>query len=482
MKSKVHIDDALRSELIIIGADDNDLFDDEFERIRDYLKEIPDANLRDIAFTCSTRYADSPVKIAIVTTSTEDLLEKLTVASRRIATKNNRNAFTKGIYIGTDICPAPSRTVFLFPGEGSQYPDMLRELTLHFNACRAAFDAADTTVADCLNDKENSNTDTQLPSKWIFPTQENANILTAGTISSPNAIQTVIAADTAILFLFNQLEIIPDAVMGVGVGEISALECAGAITLDEKRKRIEMLSNCYRVINEISANNKLVSKCTTLSVAGLNRNELSELFTAYGDRTIITCDQTPELLTVAVDESVSQEIESILTSKSIAFRKLPSVTKPFHTKKLQPFSDSLTSVYEKFITEAPKIPIYSCCTSSALPMDRDETVKSAVSQWMTPLNIGKTIEQLYEDGYRVFVELGARGVLTTNVAAILRHKPHLALAVNRGHRPDILQFQHTLAALISHGAHVNTVKLYAGRDAKLLDIDHPGLDEVEKRA
>ncbi len=473
MKCRIHIGDTLQSELVIIGAQEEDLLLEELIRIDTYIKENPEVLLRDIAYTCGLNSAGQPVKIAIVATSLNDLSEKFTLASRRIKSAKKSQAFTKGIYIGTDICPAPGRTVFLFPGEGSQYPDMLRDLTLHFPACRAAFDAADTTVAAYLSDIGTSPTEVALPSKWIYPTAENPLSNPGEALSSPTAIQGVIAADTALLFLFKQLEITPDAVLGIGVGELPALECAGALDVDTKKKRISLLCSSHKVISDIFSNNKLVPPCKTFSVAGMKRDELASLIEHYGSDAIIACDQTPELLTIAVTPKISEDIEKFFDSKNVTYRPLPSVVKPFHTEKLAPFSKDLEDFYKKIITKHPAVPIYSAHASDKIEGTTEEIAGLLAKQWYAPLNITKTIEKLYDDGYRVFVELGARGILTTSVASTLRHKPHLALAVNRGHRPDMLQFHHTLAALVCHGIELNIQKLHAGRNSKELDLDHP---------
>lgn len=478
MNSKTHINDELRSELIVIGAEAEYAIPDAIDRVAAFLKETPNVKLRDIAYTTALEARDSHSKIAIVATSIQDLLDKFDMAKRRLESGNKRNAFTKGVYIGTDMCPAPGRTVFIFPGEGSQYPDMLRDLTLHFPACRAAFDAADTAVASSIHDLEVNKKSVILPSRWIYPMSDAS---TSAALGTAQTIQGVMAADTALHFLFRQLGIMPDAVMGVGVGEIIALECAEAIVLPEKRNRITMLGRGFKLISDITTSEKLVSNCVNLSVVCADRERLEAIFSRFGDQAIIACDQTPELFTVSVDAHAAKNIEEALAQESISFRRLPTVTKPFHTPKMAPYKQRFTEFYESAVSCEPSIPVYSCKTADRISGSLQEIVNTAAEQWLSPLSISKTIEKLYDDGYRVFVELGARGVLTTCVAATLRHKPHLALAANRGHRPDMLQFHHTLAALVSHGAEIDLSQLHRGRNSVKLDFDHPGIFPTEQR-
>lgn len=478
MQQKKHINDELRSELIVIGAEVEYDIPNEIDRVALYIKQTPNIKLRDIAYTTVLEARTKQAKIAIVATSIKDLLDKFEMAKRRIESGKRSHAFTKGVYVGTDMCPAPGRTVFLFPGEGSQYPDMIRDLTLHFPACRAAFDAADTAVASSTLDLGTSKKNILLPSRWIFPMSETSMTETLGTAQT---IQGVMAADTALHFLFRQLGLIPDAVMGVGVGEIIALECAGAINLPEKRNRITMLGEGFRLISDVTTNEKIVPNCVNLSAICSDRERLEEILSPFEGHAIIACDQTPELFTISVETAVAEKVEATLSEESITFRHLPSVKKPFHTKKMEPYAKRFLEYYSSTINCEPAIPVYSCKTADKISGTKDDIIQTAAEQWLNPLYISKTIEKLYEDGYRVFVELGARGVLTTCVAATLRHKPHLALAANRGHRPDMLQFHHTLAALVSHGAELDISQLHRGRNSVKLDFDHPGVSPADQR-
>ena len=464
----------LRSEIVVLGSDDPATFRNELSRLAAFLAAAPEARLCDIAFTCATESAGKPFKVAIVATSPEDLAEKLQFATERIEAGVVRNSFNRGIYVGTGQCPAPGRTVFLFPGEGTQYPDMMRELALQFPACRAAFDAADTAVASVSSD---SGTPVwPPPSHYVFPpSQSPQKGFDIRSLPTPLAIQTVLAADTAMLFLFEQLGIAPDATMGVGVGELVALECAGAIQLPAKRNRIRLLGEGYRLIAEINSNRKSVGDRATFSVAAPSRDFLQKILASFKDDAIVFADQTPELFTVSIATSARPDVEAALAAAGITFHPLLSIDKPFHTRLMEPFAHRFHDFYAEFVTAIPHIPVYSCSTRAPITGESpDDIAATAARQWTTPLDVSGTIHRLYDDGFRVFVELGARGGLTACVSAALRHLPHLAVATNRGHRPDLLQLHHALAALVSHGANFDPAILHKERGSRLLDFSRPG--------
>lgn len=463
--------DFVRSELVVIGSDDAATARAELSRISRFVNAVPGASLRDVAYTCAVESHGRPFKVAIVATSLGDLSDKLALAANRIDSGVERNSFNRGIYVGTGQCPAPGRTVFLFPGEGTQYPDMLRELALFFPACRAAFDAADTAVASATADFGPSVWPP--PSHYIFPPASSRSP-DIRTLPTPLAIQTVLAADSALLFLFTELGLAPDAVMGVGVGEIVALECAGAITLPEKRNRIRLLGGGYRALSAITGSKKTVPDCTTLSVAGLGRDALSAIVAPFGNSAAIAADQAPELYTIAVLDDARAGVEAALAAAGASLHPLPSVNKPFHTPMMEPCAGLFKRFFSEFVTAIPRIPVYSCGTQAPLSgATPQEIADAAALQWWNPIDVGKTVRRLYDDGFRVFVELGARGGLTACVSSTLRHLPHLAVAANRGHRPDMLQLHHALAALASHGAAFDPAILHKDRSSRLLDFGHP---------
>lgn len=480
---QANVGDNPGSELIVIGSDDRATAKDAVARVGAFLSAAPQAPLRDVAYTCALEAQDAPFWIAVVASSCGDLRDKLGFALHRLKSGIDRNSFNKGIYIGTEQCPAPGRTVFLFPGEGTQYPDMLRDLALHFQACRAAFDAADTAVASAAaSSAEISRNVPFPPSHYVFPPTTPAQGAEIKTLETPIAIQTVIAADTALLFLLSQLGLAPDAVMGVGVGEMVAMECAGAISLPTKRNRIMLLGKGFQMISGIAASGKPVADCATLSVSGLTRETLASSLAPFGDDALVAADQTPELFTIAVAPAAEKNVREKLEGLGASIHRLPSITKPFHTPLMAPFEKAFLDYYGKFVNASPSIPIYSCCTQGPIPSDEPgDIARVAAMQWTNPINVSGTIRRLYDDGFRVFVELGARGGLTACVSSTLRHLPHLAVATNRGHRPDMLQLHHALAALASHGAKFNIAALHATRGSQKLDFDRPGDFRPRKR-
>lgn len=465
MKQRINIHNVLQSEIVVIGADEVEQIIDKIDIIKNYIEKTPSPILRDIAYTSGIEAKNSLAKAAVVATSPTDLLEKLDLLRRRIENGKITSFYTKGIYIGTEMCPAPGRTVFLFPGEGSQYPDMLRDLSLHFPACRSAFDDADTASAMAGS--------AIAPSQWIFPSGEASENSIAESMGMAAAVQAVLAANTGLLRLFTQLGITPDAVAGAGIGELVAMEAAGAIQYNTRDERLKALSIGHKLLSSIKGSNNLLPQCCSFSVSGLQRDALEAVLSTFNQNAMITRDQSSELFSICAKQEIVNDLEKRISSIGGATHRLP-ISKPFHTPWIRPLLPALKSYFSQIITAKPNIPVYSFMTAAPYEDSCEHLAEQVAEQWANPTRIHDTIERLYNDGFRVFVELGARGSLSTCVAATLRHRPHLALAANRGHRSDILQLHHTLAALVAHGENLDIEAMHSLRNSKIIDFLHPG--------
>ena len=77
----------------------------------------------------------------------------------------------------------------------------------------------------------------------------------------------------------------------------------------------------------------------------------------------------------------------------------------------------------------------------------------------------RTIEKLYEEGTRVFVEVGPRGNMTGFVDDILRGRPYCAVPANLQRRSGIAQLNHLVGVLAVHDVELDATALYARRHA-----------------
>src|SRR5215813_14481137 len=108
----------------------------------------------------------------------------------------------------------PMRVAFVFPGQGSQYAGMGREICQKFPAARAAFDEADAALDFPI-------------SRLCFEGPEEDLKLTENTQPA------ILTTSIALFRIFEDKGIRPDVVAGHSLGEYSALVCAGGLRLSD---------------------------------------------------------------------------------------------------------------------------------------------------------------------------------------------------------------------------------------------------------
>ncbi len=463
MKTRLHVHDALESELVLIGGDDREGLAAAVAGLLDYLARAPRPVLRDIALTTGLAAREAIARAAVVAATPAELTAKLKLLRRRLEDPGARLSESKDVYTATALCPAPGRMVFVFPGEGSQYPDMLRDLCLNFPACRSAFDDADTACAAAGA--------AILPSQWIFPAGEQPEDAVAEGFGTAAAVQAVIAANTALLRLFTQLGIVPDAVVGAGVGEIAALECAGVISFDTRRSRIRALREGYELMQKLEASPQIPS-CVCLAVSGIDRAALDACLRRFGDDVAVAREHGAGFHGLCVRPAAAAPLRQAIAAAGGTARVLP-LRQPYHTPWMEPARAALSAFFTRLIAHPPRLPVYSCMTAAPHEGAPADWAAAAAAKWARPLRFAETIERLHADGYRVFVEIGARGSLTAAIGAVLQHRPHLAVAANRVHRAGVPQLHHALAALAVHGQRVDVAPLHVNRGSRLVDLSRP---------
>ena len=108
-----------------------------------------------------------------------------------------------------------------------------------------------------------------------------------------------------------------------------------------------------------------------------------------------------------------------------------------------------------------------------MPADPEAIRELAVAQWTRTVAFRETIEAMYADGLRIFVDVGARGNLAGFVQDTLRGRQAFAIAANLPRRSGLTQLNHLVAALFAQGVPIRPDFLYARRRPRRIDWSAP---------
>ena len=137
------------SELFVFSGDSRAAVAEDAQQTLQLLREGGDGlSLKDLAWTLNCDRPMGPMRMAVVGLSHTDLAAKLERAMKRLGDPKTRNIKEiEGIYHFKEPLGLNGKLAFLFPGEGSQYRNMLGDLCIHFPEVRGVFDLMDRTPA-----------------------------------------------------------------------------------------------------------------------------------------------------------------------------------------------------------------------------------------------------------------------------------------------------------------------------------------------
>ncbi len=464
--NRPHLHRNFDAEVVVLSAEDRGELLARGAELRRLLADNPDLALVDLAYTLNcpeSVIAPTPARLAIVASSIADLGAKLEHALGRLTDPGcHRIEEPTGIYYTDTPLHAPGAVAFLFPGMGSQYVNMLADLCIHFPAVRASFDQMDRVFA-----QQNRG---YLPSQAIFPPPTGQTVDPALLWSTSCGFAAVIAANHALRSLINALGIEADAVLGHSMGAHSALGEARMRSVDEAE-----------VVDHFLAMNKCYER---LRAEGLvPTGALLAIITSERERVLAVVERSAGALTMAMDNCPHQMVlgggvEAVgaaadeLRQAGISCTALP-FDHPYHTAAFDTFAERLGEMYESEaqleLTPSP-IALYSCVTTELCPNEPEAVVRLVTDILSHPVRFRESIEAMYRDGVRIFVEVGPRGSLSAFVDDTLRGMPHLAVPSNVDDQSGLTQLAHLVGLLAAHHVPMDLQALYAHRSPQRLPI------------
>ena len=300
---------------------------------------------------------------------------------------------------------------FLFPGQGSQYPDMGKDIISTFPEALKALEHGN----EIFTAEYNKNRSEKNLASYIFPPPAHVQ---KKNISESELRQTQIAqpaigvVSLAMVKILKRFGIVPDAVCGHSFGEIAALYAAGWIdeksllTLSIKRGRymaeagsgIDDPGSMLAVQAEIEQIETILKK-ENLDLILANRNCPSQ-----------------GVLSGPTDQILAAK--KILKQKRIRSIKLP-VAAAFHSRlvknALAPFNEFLRT--QKFTPT--DIRVFSNTTGQPYPDAPDKIRRILGSQLVNPVDFISDIRGMAHENISLFLETGPKSVLTGLTKSIL---------------------------------------------------------------
>jgi [acyl-carrier-protein] S-malonyltransferase len=274
------------------------------------------------------------------------------------------------------------RSAYVFPGQGSQFAGMGKQLYESSKPARMVYDEAD----DILGWKI---------SEMMFEgTKED---LTQTKVTQPAVFLESYARVRA-----NHETFLPAAVAGHSLGEITALVASGCLSFEEgltlvSKRAFAMQAACNH------------RESTMAAVLGLADEQIEQICAQITDDIVVPANyNTPGQLVISGTKTAIDLVTPLLQAAGAKRVLVLAVGGAFHSPLMEPAREELEKAIRTATFLAPRCPIYQNVDAKAYI--HPQLIQANLARQLTsPVRWTQTIQNMGVDGITHFVEVGGGG-------------------------------------------------------------------------
>ncbi|WP_406289348.1 type I polyketide synthase [Embleya sp. NBC_00896] len=397
-------------------------------RLRDFAAAEPDADVADIGWSLLSSRSRFEHRAVVLGRGRDELLSGLASLSD--------GAESAGVVRG--VAGNLGGVVFMFPGQGSQWVGMGRQLYDTFpvfaqtlDECAAALaEWVDWSLLDVVRGVEGA------------PTPDRVDVVQPALFS----VMVSMAA------LWRSWGVEPAAVVGHSQGEIAAAYVCGALSLRDAAKIVALRSKA--LVGLIGHGGMAsVTESADLVAARL---------TPWNDRVSVAVVNGPRSVVVSGEPDALDEFVEKMTAEGVQARRI-SVDYASHSHQVTRVRDQVIGSLSDVSPKTSTLPFYSTLYGETI-----DTAELNGDYWYNNLRekvlFESSVRRLVDDGFRAFIEMSPHPVLTVPVQEMVEDVDDaLVLSSSRRDRGEVEAVVGSLARLHVHGGAVDWGALFGSR-------------------
>ncbi|MET9468577.1 aminotransferase class I/II-fold pyridoxal phosphate-dependent enzyme [Streptomyces sp. NPDC006544] len=446
-------------QLVLLSAGSPELLD---RHIGDVLEALDTADKPPLAAVAHTLGSREPLRarVALVASDTDAFLQRLRRAREQLLAGTRGDLGDGAFAADAPLPPAQRRIAFVFPGQGSQRPGMMRDLYERFAGFRSAVGVLSAVarrdlgfdLGELLYGGAGTSAD---------DAEELRRRLASTDVCQP-LLGTVQIAATRVLA---DCGVAPDLALGHSAGEFAAAAAAGALTqVDTVRLLVHRGAVLRRA--ETGPGGMLAVQSDEETCRRL-LEEIDDVWPA--------CFNQPRQVVVSGTRQGVDAMRRACAEAGIVTAAL-DVSHAFHSPRLAPAEESMRSGLAARRISSPVLPFVSSVNAEVCT-DPGRLRELWTRHASTPVRFSDAVRTAYGRGARVFLQVSGGSSLLTSVRRTLTghgdlHVVPVGAEVPDGGRTFVL----ALARLAVLGAPVDPRALVPREDRRLLDLPVARLD------
>jgi acyl transferase domain-containing protein/acyl carrier protein len=421
------------TQILTLSARSPDALQALARSYREFLSASADTALGDICYTANARRGHLDYRLALVGDSQDRMIGGL-------------GAFFRGesspaSFVGKRISSRKRKLVFVFPGQGSQWFGMGRELFQHYPAFRDMIIECDHALRPYC--------------EWSLIGELNVTDPAKSRMGEIDVLQPMLfAIQMGLAALWRSWGIAPDAAVGHSMGEIAAACAVGALTLQD----------AARVICERSRLLKSTIGQGAMASVELSPADAQQALLGYEDRLAIALNNGPTSTVLSGDPAALMEVIGKLQARDV-YCRIIKVDFAAHSPQMVPLQAELSHVLSDISPRTTSTPIYSTVTGKLL-----DGCEFTGSYWACnlrePVLFATAVQRVLADGYDTFIELSPNPSL---LGAIQQAANHLTLECARlpsmrREKSETAVMLNSLGELYALGSEVNWRGVYPKKE------------------
>ena len=367
-------------QLLVLSARTESALDATTANLAAHLQLHPDSNLADVAWTLQSGRRAFPCRRAVVARDVPDAIGALSQRDRKRVQTRLKSEENPPVY-------------FLFPGQGSQYPNMAREVYGSQPLFRKTLDRCAEILGPHLQ------ADLR---ELLYPGDDVSTEARRRVTDTIVAQPAIFSIEYALAQLWLSWGIRPQAMLGHSIGEFVAATLAGVFSLEDA---LTLVAERGRLMQALPSGGMLSVR---LGEADLR----SRLNGQWNGQLAVAAVNAPALCVVAGPLDAIASFEQKLAGESVPCRRLVT-SHAFHSAMMDPIVEPFTARVTQAHLQLPRIPYVSGVTGTWITDAEATDPAYWARHFRQPVQFSKGVSELLRSPAAVLLEVGPGNVLGT---------------------------------------------------------------------